>query len=75
MRNFCYIQQIEKLLPIENADKIEIAKIKGWSTVEGFVFKSIGLDIMENRVTFKVINNDYLLNSNPVVCVSGSKKN
>jgi hypothetical protein len=28
MRNFCYIQQIEKLLPIENADKIEIAKIK-----------------------------------------------
>lgn len=40
MRNFCYIQQIERLLSIENADKIEIAKIKGWNiVVEKGVYK------------------------------------
>jgi hypothetical protein len=51
MRNFCYIQQIEKLLPIENADKIEIAKIK-----RGF-FKDYSIvDLFRNATKMVVIS-------------------
>ena len=33
MRKICYVQKVEQLIPIDGADRIEIAKIKGWNVV------------------------------------------
>lgn len=33
MKSYCYISRVAEILPIEGADKIELAKIKGWQSV------------------------------------------
>jgi len=46
------IQKINKIFPIEGADRIEGAEVLGWKCV---------VRSLDQTISFKVVNNDYLL--------------
>jgi len=58
-----YVRRIEDISPIEGADKIEVARVRGWySKKEGIVVrpcKAVSSPVLGAPLSFKVINPGY----------------